>query len=108
MKQWAANSTDDAGENAADLPEEAFEQAYEAPQEAKDLIGPDPILLSKITFRGLDSDQPKIALEPEKGAGLELGYDPKVVQVLLHLLEKAIEKSDWSQDLHATDPSLYH
>ena len=108
MKQWAQNTASDAHDAISDLPKEAFEQAYESPQNAQDLIGPEPILLSKITFRGLDSEAPKIALEPEEGPGLALGFDPKVVQVLLHLLEQAIENSDWEAALQAPSHSFYH
>jgi hypothetical protein len=109
LKNWAQRDDEHPGsESESDLSDEAFQQAYESPPSPKNLIGPEAVLLSKITFRGLDGDQPKMALEPEKGPGLELGYDPKVVQVLLHLLEKAIEKSDWEERLQPADQSLYH
>lgn len=72
-----------------------FEQHYEAPDEMEYPLGETPILLSKMTFRNLNSAEAQLVLEPEEGAGIQLNYNPELTGVLLKILAKALNKADW-------------
>lgn len=76
-----------------------FEKPYEEPENLEHPLGDTPILLAKMTFRNLDGPEPQLALEPDEGAGIQLGYNPELMGVLLKVLSKALTKADWSLDL---------
>lgn len=61
-------------------------------------IGDVPILLTKISFRDFETNQPLLLLEPENGEGIVFGYDSSFLNTLLQLLSKAMEKSEWGFD----------
>ena len=82
----------------AALDESQFNQPYEPPEAADFPLGEAPILLSKITFKGFDTDAPQLALEPEEGAGIALSYQPSFVKALLTIIQQSVAKADWQFD----------
>jgi hypothetical protein len=76
-----------------------FDKPYEEPENLEHPLGNSPILLAKMTFRNLDSPTPQLVLEPEEGAGIQLGYNPELMGVLLTVFGKALNNSDWTLDL---------
>ncbi|BBN60673.1 hypothetical protein HVMH_2267 [Hydrogenovibrio marinus] len=80
------------------LDDSQFNQPYEPPEVADFPLGETPILLSKITFKGFDTDAPQLALEPEEGSGIALSYQPSFVKALLTIIQQSVAKADWQFD----------
>jgi hypothetical protein len=62
-------------------------------------LGNEPIVLNTIRFIDTQSEQPKLALEPNKGAGISLNYHPPFVRAFSERLAQAITQTDWQLDL---------
>lgn len=91
-----ADSSLNSVEQASNSPQ--FDQPYNAPEGAEFPLGEAPILLSKMTFKGFDTDFPQLILEPEEGSGIALSYQPEFVKALLTLIQQAMENADWQFD----------
>lgn len=76
-----------------------FDSDYDEPEFAEAPLGEDPILLAKITFKGLGSEYPQLLLEPETGSGISLSYNAQLTGTLLKLFTQALKQSDWSLEL---------
>lgn len=76
-----------------------YDDAYDAPEDAQTPLGNEPILLAKITFKGLKGESPQLALEPENGSGIALSYQSQLMGALMKILNQAIQKADWSIEL---------
>lgn len=76
-----------------------YEAPYQEPETVAHPLGDAPILLAKITFKALESDNPQIILEPEQGAGIVLSYQPQLTGALMKILNHAIENADWALEL---------
>lgn len=76
-----------------------YEKPYEEPKEIEQPLGEAPILLAKMTFKNLNSENPEILLEPEVGAGLALSYSPMLLGALHKILGQTLEKTDWMLEL---------
>lgn len=75
--------------------------AYEEPENVEEPLGDDPVLLAKLTFRGLESDSPVISFEPEQGPGFNLSFQPQITSALVQIFSQALAKSDWGLQLEA-------
>lgn len=76
---------------------------YEVPSAVEEPLGSAPILLTKLTFKGIDTENPTISFEPESGKGFSLSFHPQVTSALIIVLKQALNNSDWNLDL---DPVL--
>ncbi|MDG6774291.1 hypothetical protein QCB45_08090 [Thiomicrorhabdus sp. ZW0627] len=76
-----------------------FETDYQEPEKADYPLGEQPILLTRITFKELGSDNPELNLEPENGPGIGLPFQPDVLAILLKIFSKALDASNWQLDL---------
>lgn len=76
-----------------------FESEYVEPESAETPLGETPILLAKITFKGLTTDNPQLLLEPEQGSGISLSYNAQLTGTLIKLFSFALKKADWSLEL---------
>ncbi|MDG6778700.1 hypothetical protein QCB44_08290 [Thiomicrorhabdus sp. zzn3] len=76
-----------------------FGQNYQESEQADYPLGKEPILLSKITFKGLGSDFPQLNLEPESGPGIGLPLQPQILSILLKIFSHALQAADWQLEL---------
>lgn len=76
-----------------------FEQDYQAPENMVEPLGSAPLLLTKLSFKALESDNPSLVLEPEIGSGIALSFNPQIIAALLKIFEQAISASDWEIEL---------
>lgn len=72
-----------------------YETPYEEPISGTNLLGDEPVLLVKITFKDMATDDPMIVLEPEAGNGISLSYRAELMGALLKILQQATEQADW-------------
>jgi len=73
-------------------------------------LGETPILLSRFQIKMAQNGDPILCFHPEKGSGVELNMDEKLLHSFAQLLTNAVNKTEW--DLHyqiaeeqATPPS---
>lgn len=78
-----------------------FESDFNAPENPHYPLGETPILLTRITFKGLDGDQPTLNLEPEEGAGIALPFQPPLMNILWQVFSQALSSAEWQLDLKA-------
>lgn len=76
---------------------------YQAPQQASEPLGKHPILLTKLTLKGLETDSPLLLLEPGTGPGIQMGYQAELMGALLKVFTQAIDSANWQLSL---DPLL--
>ncbi len=82
------------------LKESQLNIPYQEPVQATSPLGDEPILLVKMSFKDLEGDSPALILEPEKGLGLVLSFQPELVKALSNILNKAIQTSDWDLEIN--------
>lgn len=80
-----------------------FESEYQKPENPNYPLGESPILLAKITFKDIYSDQAQLILEPEKGQGIILPYHADLLGPLIKIFAQALSSAEWALDL---DPIL--
>ena len=68
-------------------------------------LGDTPVLLSRISGRPAGNGQQTLSLHPEKGSGIDLGVDNRLLHLLSKLLVDAVKQSDWDLKL-AIDPDF--
>ena len=71
-------------------------------------LGAAPILLSRITGKQPDAQQPRqqeLSLHPEQGQGIDLGVNTELLHMMSKLLLDAVKQSDWDMTL-AVDPDV--
>lgn len=73
-----------------------YSSPYHKPENPSYPLGEEPILLTQISFKNLNSDSPSISLEPNNGPGLLLPFHPQLLGPMLKILTTAIEKTDWN------------
>lgn len=76
-----------------------FETPYEESLSGTNLLGDEPVLLVKITFKDIESDDPQLILEPETGSGISISYRAELMGALLKILQQATEQADWKLEL---------
>ncbi len=63
-------------------------------------LGEAPIVLTEVSFQTGQGDQPgHLMLKPAQGQGIVLPFTPQMNHLLLKLLLKALEHTDWLQPL---------
>lgn len=80
-----------------------YESEYQTPENPKYPLGEEPILLAKITFKDIYSDNAQLIFEPEVGKGILLPYHADLLGPLIKIFSQALYASDWALDL---DPIL--
>lgn len=80
-----------------------YASPYQAPQQPSEPLGNTPILLTKLTLKGLETDSPQLLLEPESGSGIQMSYQAELMGALLKVFTQAIDSASWQLDL---DPLL--
>lgn len=80
-----------------------YESEYKAPESPDYPLGEAPILLAKITFKDIYSDNAQLVFEPEKGQGIILPFHADILGPLIKIFSQALHASDWALDL---DPIL--
>lgn len=69
-------------------------------QEGSDLpLGPEPILLSRISLKEGPGGRQVLSMAPERGKGLDLTLDDRMLHSLCRLLADASAKAEWGLDL---------
>ncbi len=70
-------------------------------------LGDAPVLLSRISGRPAaeGAGQQTLSMHPEKGQGIDLGVDSRLLHLLSKLLVDAVKQSDWDLKL-AIDPDF--
>ena len=71
-------------------------------------LGDAPVLLSRISGRPAaagSNGQQTLSMHPEKGQGIDLGVDSRLLHLLSKLLVDAVKQSDWDLKL-AIDPDF--
>lgn len=80
-----------------------YETRYQEPEQIHNPLGEAPILLTKLTLKGLETATPHLVLEPEVGLGIQMGYQAELMGSLVKIFYQAIEAADWQLNL---DPLL--
>ncbi|WP_029408585.1 hypothetical protein [Thiomicrorhabdus sp. Milos-T2] len=80
-----------------------YESEYKKPENPNYPLGESPILLAKITFKEIYSENAQLVLEPESGQGIVLPYHSDLLGPLIKIFSQALNSSDWSLDI---DPIL--
>lgn len=80
-----------------------FDTLYEEPESPEFPLGEEPVLLTRIAFKEMDSDHPQLNLDPEEGPGIGLPFQPDVLGILLKIFSQALHSANWQLDL---DPIL--
>ncbi|MDO8788209.1 MAG: hypothetical protein Q7J42_09105 [Sulfuritalea sp.] len=62
-------------------------------------LGEEPILLARITAKPIEGNTQTLSLLPQKGQGINLNMDEKLVHVLARLLQEAAVAAEWGLDL---------
>ncbi len=70
------------------------------PMPASYPLGETPILLSKISFKGIQKDYTVFILSPESGHGIELPFNPSVLNTLLSQFTAPLQESGWSLEVN--------
>ncbi len=94
-QQWALMHI---AETDVDLRSPIFDE-QPIPEEADFPLGEEPVLLAKIGFTDMDTDQPTIELNPDSGNGLALPYDAFVIKLLLKVLKQALPRANWQLEV---------
>jgi hypothetical protein len=85
----------EGAEVAAEGSESAGGPAWDSEESLEYPLGKEPILLSRITFKGLDTEEPQLHLDPEEGPGIGVPFEPKLLTLLWSLFGKALQEADW-------------
>ena len=80
-----------------------YQSEYQVPESPDYPLGESPILLAKITFKDIYSDNAQLVFEPEKGQGIILPFHSDLLGPLIKIFSQALHASDWALDL---DPIL--
>jgi len=72
---------------------------YQLPEQAEYPLGEEAIVLAKIGFTDLSTEQPMIDLNPEQGDGFSLPYEAHVLKLLLNVLSKALQRANWDVEI---------
>ncbi|WP_040727258.1 hypothetical protein [Thiomicrorhabdus sp. Kp2] len=80
-----------------------YDSEYELPENPDYPLGETPILLAKITFKDIYSDNAQLAFEPEIGQGVVLPYHADLLGPLIKIFSQALNAAEWALDL---DPIL--
>lgn len=62
-------------------------------------LGPEPVLLARISLRPLVGDTQTLVLLPQEGHGINLDLDEKLVHILARLLQQAATAAEWALKL---------
>ena len=65
-------------------------------------LGEEPVLLGRVTVKPLRGNTQILMLLPQKGQGINLDLDEKLVHVLARLLQQAAVAADWGLKLEVT------
>lgn len=65
-------------------------------------LGPDPVLLARISLKPLVGDTQTLVLLPQEGQGINLDLDEKLVHILARLLQQAATAAEWALKLEVT------
>ncbi|WP_028485629.1 hypothetical protein [Thiomicrorhabdus chilensis] len=95
-QQTLANQTETAED---DLDLNDFDTLYEEPESPEYPLGEEPVLLTRIAFKEMDSDHPQLNLDPEEGPGIGLPFQPDVLGILLKIFGQALHSANWQLDL---------
>ncbi|HIE40675.1 MAG TPA: hypothetical protein EYP76_04520 [Thiomicrorhabdus sp.] len=63
-------------------------------------LGETPLLLAKISFTALNTENALFILAPNSGRGIELPFTPKLLNLLLTTIKEPLEESDWALELN--------
>jgi len=81
-----------------------YENDYIQPEEPDYPLGEDPILLMKITFKNIHSDNSQLVFEPQEGQGIVLPYHADLLGPLIKIFSQALHTADWGLQL---DPIMH-
>lgn len=81
-------------QSKANLKKEATTESQSYP------LGESPLLLAKISFTSLKTEQAVFMLAPNSGRGIELPFTPVLLNLLLTTIKDPLEESDWALELN--------
>lgn len=76
-----------------------FETEYSDPDNAEYPLGERPLLLAKITFKDLKTQNGQLIFEPETGQGILLPYHADLLGPLIKVFSQALLTADWGIEL---------
>jgi hypothetical protein len=65
-------------------------------------LGPDPVLLARISLKPLAGETQTLVLLPGQGHGINLDLDEKLVHIIARLLQQAATAAEWGLRLEVT------
>jgi len=78
-----------------------YSSQYVTPENPNYPLGETPILLAKITFKDIYTDNSQLIFEPEKGQGVVLPYHADLLGPLMKIFSQALNAADWSLELQS-------
>ena len=76
-----------------------YDTKYTEPEKAEYPLGEKPILLAKITFKNLQSENGQLIFEPETGQGILLPYHADLLGPLIKVFSQALITAEWGLEL---------
>lgn len=77
-----------------------YQSQYEAPENPDYPLGEEPILLTQITFKDIDTESALFILAPESGPGIQLPFNPELLGALLKIFAQAMQAAHWQLELN--------
>ncbi len=75
-----------------------YSQKFEE-QSRSQPLGPEPVLLSRVSVKNKPDGTRILCMQPEQGQGIDLAMDQTLLHSICKLLQDATGKADWGLDL---------
>lgn len=72
-----------------------FKTAYQEPENKHFPLGEEPILAARLQFKQHPQGTQILCIHPDKGQGLEIGVDQRLMHSLCSLLSQCVKNTDW-------------
>ncbi len=72
-----------------------FKTAYQEPENKHFPLGEEPILAARLQFKRSPQGAQILCIHPDKGQGLEIGVDQRLMHSLCNLLSQCLKNTDW-------------
>lgn len=82
-----------------------FKTAYREPETKHFPLGEEPILVSRLQFKRTPQGSQILCMHPDKGQGLEIGVDNRLMHSLCNLLSQCLKSTDWDLPFELGTPS---
>lgn len=72
-----------------------FKTAYQEEEQKHFPLGEEPILVSRLQFKRSEQGTQMLCMHPDKGQGLEIAVDNRLMHSICGLLSKCVQATDW-------------